>query len=343
MTYTLHFIAERLKGTLVGNPDIVVHNMASLENAKSGQITYANEKKLNLLSSTKASAAIVPDINQHFPIPVIKVKNPRLAFIALIQLFHDQIVSSRTIASQTIDATATIGERVQIDEGVVVKQNVCIGNDTIIRSNTVIGEHVSIGNNCLIHPGVVIYKDTVIGDNVIIHANAVIGADGFGYEWDGHKHVKIPHVGNVILHDEVEIGANAVIERGTLDSTVVGKGSKVGDLVEIAHNVQIGQHCIIVPATIIGGSTVVGNHVVMAGGVQVSDHIAIGDHSALLASAIVVKDVPAKSMVSGGYARSHREHIKELATLAKLPKTLKQINRRLDALTPKHETQGESP
>lgn len=336
MAYNLKAIAQELNGFLVGDGDVIIHSIASLLNAKDGQIAYITEKNMGQLTSCNASAVIVSENIRDFSLPVIKVKNPRLAFIHLIKMFQGEMRSNGKISSRMVDLSVKVGYRTQIDDGTVVKEGVSIGDHTIIGSNSLIGENVTIGKNCFIHPHVTILKDTFIGDNVIIHSGSVIGSDGFGYEWDGEKHVKIPHIGNVILCNDVEIGANTTIDRGTIDSTVIGKGTKIDNLVQIGHNVQIGEHCIIVATSAIAGSSTIGNHVVLAGGCAIAGHISVGDHSILLARSGVTKDLPTKSVVSGHYARTHKAQLKEYATLARLPLTLKEINKKLDAIEKSH-------
>ncbi|GAB6929188.1 UDP-3-O-(3-hydroxymyristoyl)glucosamine N-acyltransferase [Paenibacillus sp. JCM 10914] len=332
MAYALIQIAEELNGVVVGDDNMLIHRIASLANAKEGEIAYVTEKNINALTTCNASAVIVPDINRDFPIPVIKVQNPRLAFIYLLKMFGYERTSNGTISSSTIDPSLEAGFGTQIDEGVIVKENVSIGAGTVIASHSFIGEHVTIGHHCWIHPNVTILRDTKIGDNVIIHSGAVIGADGFGYEWDGVQHVKIPHIGNVIIGDGVEIGANTTIDRGTIDSTVVGHGTKIDNLVQIGHNVQIGEHCIIAATSAIAGSSIIGNRVVMAGGCGIINHVSVGDQALLMARTGISKDVPARSIISGYWGRPHKEQLKEYAAVARLPKTLKEINRKLDIL-----------
>ncbi|AOZ90826.1 UDP-3-O-(3-hydroxymyristoyl)glucosamine N-acyltransferase [Paenibacillus crassostreae] len=336
MEYNLKEIAQKLNGFLVGDEDVVIHSIASLLNAKIGQIAFITEKNMGQLATCKASALIVPENTREYSIPVIKVKNPRLAFIHLIMTFQDDRKSNGIISSSTIDLSLKSGSCTQVDDGAVVKEGVSIGNNSTIGSNSFIGENVTIGKNCSIYPNVTILKDTLIGDNVIIQSCSVIGSDGFGYEWDGEKHLKFPHIGNVVIGDDVEIGANTTIERGTIDSTIIKKGTKIGNMVVIGHNVQIGEHCIVVSTCAIAGSSKIGNYVVLAGGCTISNHVSIGDHSVVLAKSGVAKDLPEKSFVSGIFARPHKEQLKEYATLARLPKILKEFNKKLEDITKTH-------
>lgn len=334
MVYTLTTISQALNGVLVGDGNTEILGVASVSSAKAGQIAYVTEKNVSKINVCEASALVVPvTIKQDFSIPVIKVKNPRLAFAYLISMFQDnKVISNGEVSSNMVDPSVVLGDWVQIDHGAVILENVRIGDNTAVGSNTYVGVNVTIGHNCLIHPNVTILRDTVIGNNVIIHSGAVIGADGFGFEWDGEKQVKIPHIGNVIISDDVEIGANTAIDRGTLDSTFIGRGTKIDNLVQIGHNVQIGEHCLIAATSAIAGSSVIGNRVVLAGGCGIVNSISIGDESFLFARTGVTKDLPEKSIVSGYWARPHKEQLKEYAVISKLPKTLKEMHKQLEAM-----------
>jgi len=334
MPCNLNEIAEQLNGILIGNGSVVITGVGSISAAKEGEIAFVTDKNLNKLDQCNASALIVPETTIiEFKVPVIKVKNPRLDFIRLIEMFSEKTRSSGVVSSETIEPSVTLGCNVQIDDFAVIKEDVSIGAHTIISAHSFIGKNVTIGTNCLIHPNVTVLHDTFIGDNVIIHSGAVIGADGFGFEWDGQKQVKIPHIGNVIIMDDVEIGANTTIDRGTLDSTTIGKGTKMDNLIQIGHNVQIGEHCIIAGTSAIGGSSKIGNHVIMAGGSAVINNITIGDNCVVLAKTMVTKNMPENSMVSGYTARSHKRQLRESAALSRLPKTIKKLNEKLDELS----------
>ncbi|NUU78408.1 UDP-3-O-(3-hydroxymyristoyl)glucosamine N-acyltransferase [Paenibacillus xylanilyticus] len=334
MPYNLNEISEKLNGILVGDGNVVITGVGSINSAMKGEIAFVTVQNLNKLDACNASALIVPETpSKEFKVPVIKVKNPRLDFIQLINMFSEKTKSSGVISSKAIEPSATLGYNVQIDEFTVVKENVSIGDHTIISAHSFIGKNVTIGMNCLIHPNVTILNDTFIGDNVIVHSGAVIGADGFGFEWDGHKQVKIPHIGNVIISDDVEIGANTAIDRGTIDSTIIGKGTKMDNLIQIGHNVQIGEHCIIAGTSAIGGSSNIGNRVILAAGSAVINNITIGDNCVVLAKTNVSKNLPENSVVSGYIARPHKIHLQQSAALSRLPKTIKKLNEKLDELS----------
>ncbi|WP_145320910.1 UDP-3-O-(3-hydroxymyristoyl)glucosamine N-acyltransferase [Paenibacillus xylanexedens] len=334
MPCNLNEISEQLNGILIGDGNVVITGVGSIYAAKEGEIAFVTDKNLNKLDQCYASAFIVPETTiKEFKVPVIKVKNPRLDFIRLIEMFSEKTKSSGVVSSATIEPSVTLGYHVQIDKFAVIKEDVSIGDHTIISTHSFIGRNVTIGKNCVIHPNVTVLHDTIIGDHVIIHSGAVIGADGFGFEWDGQKQVKIPHIGNVIIFDDVEIGANTTIDRGTIDSTTIGRGTKMDNLIQIGHNVQIGEHCIIAGTSAIGGSSKIGNRVIMAGGSAVINNITIGDSCVVLARAMVTKNMPENSMVSGYTARSHKRQLRESAALSRLPKTIKKLNEKLDELS----------
>lgn len=334
MPCNLNEISEQLNGILIGDGNVVITGVGSIHAAKEGEIAFVTDKNLNKLDKCNASAFIVPETTIiEFKVPVIKVKNPRLDFICLIEMFSEKIKSNGVVSSEAIQPSVTLGYNVQIDEFAVIKEDVSIGDHSVISAHSFIGKNVTIGTNCLIHPNVTVLQDTFIGDNVIIHSGAVIGADGFGFKWDGQKQVKIPHIGNVIIFDDVEIGANTTIDRGTIDSTTIGKGTKMDNLIQIGHNVQIGEHCIIAGTSAIGGSSKIGNRVIMAGGSAVINNITIGDSCVVLAKTMVTKNMPANSMVSGYTARSHKRQLRESAALSRLPQTIKKLNEKLDELS----------
>lgn len=334
MPCNLNEISEQLNGILIGDGNVVITGVGSINAAKEGEIAFVTDKNLNKLDQCNASAFIVPETTIiEFKVPVIKVKNPRLDFIRLIEMFSEKTKSSGVVSSEAIEPSVRLGYNVQIDEFAVIKEGVSIGDHTIISAHSFIGKNVTIGTNCLIHPNVTVLHDTFIGDNVIIHSGAVIGADGFGFEWNGQKQVKIPHIGNVIVFDDVEIGANTTIDRGTIDSTIIGKGTKMDNLIQIGHNVQIGEHCIIAGTSAIGGSSKIGNRVILAGGSAVINNITIGDGCVVLAKTMVTKNMPENSMVSGYTARSHKRQLRESATLSRLPQTIKKLNEKLDELS----------
>jgi UDP-3-O-[3-hydroxymyristoyl] glucosamine N-acyltransferase len=274
-------IAEILNGQLEGDGEIEILRVASLDKARENEISFV--EKVEGFSLTNAGCLLVPEsFESEISIPTIKVKNPKLAFAKIAAILHPQkkrvggehalAFLAETAAAPTafIAALVTIGE------------NSLIGDETQILAGTTIGDNVKIGDNCIIHPNCVIYDDVTIGNNCIIHAGVVIGADGFGFVRDGaNGYVKFPQIGTVSIGDDVEIGANSCIDRGALGETRIGNGTKIDDLVQIAHNVQIGERVVIASQTGISGSTVIEDDCVIGG------QVGFGDHATVKSGAII--------------------------------------------------------
>jgi UDP-3-O-[3-hydroxymyristoyl] glucosamine N-acyltransferase len=287
-------IAELLEGELNGDPNIIIKGISGIREAEEGDITFlANRKYYSLMQTTRASAVIIPkDISFNLK-PIIKVENPSLAFAKLISIFSPMKVAH----PKGIHPTALIGKDVELGKDIgigaytVICDNVKIGDRTIVYSGCYIGHHTIIGSDTLIYPNVTVREEIKIGSRVIIHSGTVIGCDGFGYATVGGIHHKIPQVGIVEIGDDVEIGANVTIDRARFNKTVIGKGTKIDNLVQIAHNVIIGQNCIIVAQTGISGSTTIGKGVILAGQTGIVGHITIGDGAVVAAQSGVSKSV----------------------------------------------------
>jgi len=323
---TLGQIAELVDGVVEGDRNISISGISGIREAKPGDITFvSNAKYAVLIETTRASAVVGSEELNSFPIPMVRVKNPDLAFARIVDAFAPEPVA----CEKGLHPTAIIGENVKLGEDVsiqafsVVQDAAAIGDGTVIYPGVYIGHHTSIGKNCLIYPRVVIRERITIGDNCIIHSGTVVGADGFGYSTVEGVHHKIPQVGTVVIEDDVEIGANATIDRARFDKTVIKKGTKIDNLVQIAHNVIIGEHSRIIAQTAIAGSTTIGNNVTLAGQSGVDGHIHIGDNVVVAGKAGVTKDVPSNMCVSGFPAQSHEKELKMQACLRKLPELFK--------------------
>jgi UDP-3-O-[3-hydroxymyristoyl] glucosamine N-acyltransferase len=268
--------------------------------------------------------------------PALRTPNPHLALARALSIFHPEPVSVPGIHSTAVTAAdARVASDACVGPLCVLGPGTEVGPGTILEAQVAVGARVRIGAGCRIHPHVTLRDDVVLGDRVIIHSGAVIGADGFGYARDGHRYVKIPQVGRVVIEDDVEIGANVCIDRATLDETRIGRGTKIDNLVQIGHNVRIGADTAIVAQTGISGSVRVGSRVTLAGQVGVVDHVEIGDDVTVGAQAGVTKDVPPQATVLGAPAVPHTEFKRQLAALARLPelrKTLRALEERLAAL-----------
>ncbi len=287
-------IAEFLNGELVGDGAVEIERVASFITASVGEIAFV-EKAVPMIETT-ASCVIVPTgFDGKCPAPIILVKNPKLAFSLVAAILHGSHERSGTQhPSAVISERATIGRGVFLGALAFVGDLATIGDGTHILAGAKIGDNVSIGKNCVIHPNVVINDGTMIGDNVLLHAGVVVGADGFGYVPDEKgNHIKFPQIGTVVIEDDVEIGANSCVDRGALGETRIGMGTKIDNLVQIAHNVQIGKRVIIAAQTGISGSTVIEDDCIIGGQVGIADHVllksgtVIGSKSAVMSGKIV--------------------------------------------------------
>ncbi len=330
-------IASHINGHLIGDSDVQISGISGIKDAKEGEITFFSHPGYKkFLRDCKASAIIV---GKDFPcdsltnISVIVAEQPALAYIKATELF----IKLKEIEAG-ISKLACVSGQAQIADDVFVAPYVFIDKKTVIQSGVAIypfayiGENVIIEQGCTIYPHVIIYDNVTIGKNVIIHSGTVIGSDGFGYVWDGEKHAKIPHIGTVTIEDNVEIGANVTIDRGSLGRTIIKKGTKIDNLVQIAHNVSIGENSIIVAQVGISGSVTIGKNVVLAGQAGVGDHITVGDNVIAVGRAGITGDVPPNSLISGTPHMPHKEWLKLNVYLKKLPllfEKMKKIEKKL--------------
>ncbi len=328
MEKTLRELADYVNGTVAGDEHIIITAVSGIEDAQAGHLTFlANPKYRAKLEHSKASAVIVaPDVE--IPgIAMIRIPNPYLAFARILSFFSQKYHPPVGIHETCILGEAvTPGEQCAIGSHVTIGNQVNIGDRTIIYPGVVIGDSVTIGSDVIIYPNVSILQEVSIGNRVIVHSGTVIGSDGFGFAptEEGHYY-KIPQLGTVIIDDDVEIGANVTIDRAALGETHIHKGVKIDNLVQIAHNVVIGEHSAIVAQVGISGSSKVGKHVTLAGQVGLVGHIRIGDHVMIGAQSGVTKSVPAKTIVSGSPAVDHSLWRKSQVSLLKLPDLLKNI------------------
>ena len=343
MEKNLGEIASQVGGELVGDPSIKITGVAGIEEAKAGHLTFlANPKYASALRATSASAVIVGDQTEaaESRVALIKHPNPYLAFTRALELF----VETRKRYPQGIHPTAVLGEGIKVEEEVhvgphvVVERGAKLGRGTAVLAGSFVGEGSILGQNCLIYPNVTIRENVKVGNNVIVHSGTVIGSDGFGFAKDGQRHHKIPQVGGVQIGDDVEVGANVAIDRATLGVTRVGRGTKIDNLVQIGHNVNVGENCIIVAQVGIGGSTRVGDHCVLAGQAGLVGHIKIGKKVVIGAQSGVTKDVRDGTTIFGYPAREiHKTkrieaHLSRLnlyvERLKKLEKALEEIRKK---------------
>ncbi len=340
----LKSIAELLDGTLSGDEDIEISGVAKIEEAKQGDITFiSNSKYRKYLSSTKASAVIIDDKVGEVDFPHIKVDDAYVGFVFLLKAFSPQPHNYiRGISENAhIENSAQIGESVAIAPHVYIGPDVVIGKETIIYPGVVLLKNVRIGARCVLYPNVSIREDCIVGDRVILHNGVVVGSDGFGFAPRGEKYLKIPQLGNVIVENDVEIGANTTIDRATLGSTIIRAGSKLDNLVQIAHNVHVGANTVIASQTGIAGSSEVGKHVTIGGQVGITGHIKVGDHAMIAAQSGITKDIPEKTVMFGTPALplTQRKRIDvSLRHLPEMVKRLKQLEKELSVLKQRYES-----
>tara|TARA_B100001250_G_scaffold347227_1_gene317385 strand:- start:881 stop:1891 length:1011 start_codon:yes stop_codon:yes gene_type:complete len=324
-------IADRINGDVEGNNNDKIIGVCNLKNGKKNHIAYLSDLKYNhFFETTSASAVLVP---RTFELgikhkTIIRVSNPAKAFIDLISFFYpEQKIHSEIHKSVAIGSNTSIGSDCSIAANTVIGDETKISDGTIISSCVSIGNNVTIGSNSIINSNVSIYNDVQIGDNVIIESGSVIGSDGFGIITDKDKYYKVPHLGTVIINNDVLIGANCCIDRGTLEDTVIGKSTKIDNLIHIAHNVKIGENCLIAAQVGIAGSTEVGNNVMIGGQAGVINHLIIEDDVKIAAKSAVFKSVPSNSYVSGIPSRDHKNRLRQDYLITKLPKLVKRINK----------------
>lgn len=347
-SYSLDEINGIIGGILNKVEDVKIEKLSPPLLADASTLALAlSEEEIHNLQMSDAKAALVPLGVSLEHISTIEVERPRLAMMKLLHLFYTPPQSYAGIhPSAVVDPTAEIGENVSIGANVVVARNAKIGKNTKLIANVYIGQGVKIGDNCLFHPGVNIGDFVKIGNNVIIHHGASIGADGFSFvtetqgtveaakeqgnlegDFKQQKIYKIPSIGSVEIKDDVEIGANATIDRGTVENTVIGKGTKIDNLVMIAHNCKIGENCMIISQVGVAGSCNVGDRVVLAGQVGMADHVNIGEDSIVMAQSGVSKSIPRKSIVFGTPAMPRKEYIKQMKTLKDAESLIKEFKK----------------
>ena len=337
-SYALAEVARLVGGEIIGKRDVQITGVAGIKEAREGEITFlANPKYESYLATTHASA-VIADRDTGSPKSIVKVSNPYLAFLKVMSLFSggpmDQ--GKRGIHPTAIVArSAVLGEDVSIGAYCFIGENVNLGAHTTILPLVCVCDDVTVGSDCLIYPHVTVRERCEVGNRVVLHSGVVIGSDGFGYAKDGELNRKIPQIGIVRVEDDVEIGANAAIDRATTDVTLIKRGVKIDNLVQIAHNVTIGENSILAAQVGVSGSTQLGKNVVLAGQAGLVGHIQIGDNAMVGAQGGVTKSIPADMKVSGYPAREHTLARKIYALIARLPELfheVKELSRKVDEL-----------
>jgi UDP-3-O-[3-hydroxymyristoyl] glucosamine N-acyltransferase len=332
---TVKQLAELVEGTVQGDGNVTIKAARPLGDAQPGDITFVeNDKNAGQLPHSRASAAIVPASLAVNGMPLIHVHDPLSAFVIIVRHLRGEVpdephgVDPRAF----VHPTATLGGGASVFPFASIGEGTVIGARCRIHGGAVVGRHCQLGDDVTLFPNAVLYEGCILGHRVIIHANAVIGADGFGYRQHGGQHVKVPQLGHVEIGDDVEVGACTTIDRGTFEPTRIGAGTKIDNLVQVAHNCQVGKHNLFVSQMGIAGSSSTGDYVVVAGQVGITDHIHIGAGAVIGAKAGVTKDVPAGQRMLGAPATPEREQKRILMTLEKLPEMRKELRRIMDRL-----------
>ena len=340
MKINIREIASLIDGKIFGDETLDINNVAKIEDANPGELTFLYLSSYEkYFSSTKASVIIVKTgfEKSRSDISYIETEAPEKAFFKIIRKFFSPKFPLTGIDNTAfIHPSAKIGTNSAIGKNVVISEGCKVGDNTKIFHNTTFGENVTVGNNCLVHSNVSVREESKVGDNVIIHSGTVIGSDGFGYSPNEKgEYIKIPQIGNVIIEDDVEIGSNVSIDRAAIGSTIIKRGCKIDNLVQIAHNVSIGEHTVISAQTGVSGSTKVGSHCILAGQAGLVGHIELGDNVVITAQAGVSKSILKPGYYSGSPAMEMRAHQKMQAQVRFIPdyvERIKELEKQLESL-----------
>lgn len=333
MKFTALQIAEILEGDIIGNPDVEVSKLSKIEEGTEGSLTFlANPKYKAHIYSTKASITIVNkafETEHDITTTLIKVEDAYKSFSKLLEYYNQVKLNKFGVEEPShISKTTTYGEDVYIGAFTYIGENVAIGNNVKIFPNSYIGDNVKIGDNTVLFAGAKVYSDCIIGKNCVINSGAIIGADGFGFSPDAQgEYAKVPQIGNVILEDFVDIGAATTIDRATLGSTIIRKGVKLDNQIQVAHNVEIGRNTVIAAQTGIAGSTKIGENCIIGGQVGIVGHIVIGNNVKIQAQSGIGRNVKDNEMLQGSPAFTYADYNKSYVYFKNLPKIMKEINK----------------
>lgn len=340
MEFTAQQIASFLNGTVVGDSTIKVKSFTKIEEGKPGSLAFlANPKYEHHIYTTEASIVLVNnDFTPTAPVKATLVKVPN-AYAALAILL-DMVEKSKKVrtgidSTAFIHSSATLGEGCYVGNFVYIGENVKMGNNCKVYPHVYIGDNVSVGDNTILYPHATVYDDCIIGSNCILHAGSVIGADGFGFALEGDNYKKIPQLGNVVLEDDVEIGANTTIDRAVMDSTIIRKGVKLDNLVQIAHNVEVGEHTVMAAQVGVSGSVKIGKHCLFGGQAGMAGHIRIEDNVSVGAQAGVIGTIEEGRKVLGAPAIDAKSFMRSSAIFSRLPdiyRTMGQLQREIEQL-----------
>lgn len=333
-TLTAADIAAATGGELRGDPDTRVGSVAPLHRAGSSELSFlASARYATLLAERSPGVLLVtPELasTPGAPRSVVIVDKPIEALLGILpRLYRAPLSSSGVHATAVIGRGVVLGKNVALGPYAVVGDGASIGDRTVIDAHVVLGPGVSVGQDCHFFPGVTLYSGTTVANRVVAHSGVRLGGDGYGYVFAKGAHQKIPHVGRCIIHDDVEIGANTTIDRGSIDDTVVGAGTKIDNLVQIGHNCTVGKLCLVMAQVGLAGSTKIGDGVIVAGQVGTRGHLEIGDGARIAGQSGVFGDVPPNETWSGYPARPHRESLRATAATFKLADMMKRLERLL--------------
>jgi len=332
---TLSELAHYVGGRVIGDGSVVIHKIAAIDEASPGEITFLVQPRYRkFLAQCRASAVIVApgvadDSELTSTLSFLETSNPYLAFAKVLQLFYPPRQFNGVVSPNAhVDSSAVLDENVTVFPLAFVGPRVRIGKGSVVFPGVFLGAESRIGTDCVLHPNVVVREGCQLGDRVILHAGVIIGSDGFGYAAAGNQRIKIPQIGTVVIEDDVEIGANATVDRATLGRTVIARGVKIDNLVQIAHNVVVGEHSVIAAQAGIAGSTQLGKNVTIAGQAGIVNHVKIGDGAMIGPQSGIPKSVPAGAVLSGGIAAApHHEWLKVMTLLPQLPKLWSTVRR----------------
>jgi UDP-3-O-[3-hydroxymyristoyl] glucosamine N-acyltransferase len=337
MTMTLREIAAAVGGTVEGNPETLVQGATGVDDATDGAIIFVDQPRYAAAAASGPAAAVIAPPG--LPLegkPILRVAEPRQAFARVLRLFQrPERIAPGVAETARLGSDVTLGDGVCVGDFCSIGDGVTLGDGVILFPFVCIGDHVSIGAGSVLYPQVTVYRDVEIGARVRIHANSVIGADGFGYLPQPGGHLKIPHLGRVVIEDDVELGACVCVDRAKTAETRIGRGTKIDNLVQIAHNVRLGEHCLIAAQTGLAGTVTAGDYVVLGGQVGVSPHTNIGAGTQVAAQAGVHGATAPNAVLSGYPARDHREQLRLYAATLRLPdiaQTVRDLKKRVAEL-----------
>ncbi|MBK8684522.1 MAG: UDP-3-O-(3-hydroxymyristoyl)glucosamine N-acyltransferase [Bacteroidetes bacterium] len=333
MKFTAQQIAAVVQGQIVGNPQVSVQSFAKIEEGQEGDICFlANPKYEDYLYTTKASIILLNEqvsLKQDLEATLIRVKDAYAAFALLLQTYQDIVGNGHhqgVEAGSHVSEKARVGEKCYVGAFAYIDDEAVLEDGVIIYPHVYIGKGVRVGKGSVLYSGVKVYKDCVIGEGVIIHSGTVVGSDGFGFALENGQFKKIPQIGHVIIEDHVEIGANCTIDRATMGATIIRKGAKLDNLIQVAHNVEIGEHTVVAAQAGISGSTKIGKYVMIGGQAGIVGHIKIADQVRINAQSGVSKEVSkAGSALTGSPAFEYQASLRSQAVMRKLPELLKRI------------------